>query len=470
MDSTVPLHVLKESEELHRITIINMSDAVFITDDDGLFTYICPNVDVIFGWRQDEVQAIARISGLLGRDLVSATALPESGELRNIEHEVETKSGERRALLIHVKRVFIKGGTLLYVCRDITERKHAEQTLRRNEERLRLALAAASAGSWDWHVPTGQMNWSPETHRLFGDATSLRVPSFDAFLERVHISDRERVARTMNDAMEQGSSYETEFSVVGYDGVERWVMAKGTAIRNGKPLRMLGVFVDLSDRHHARNEIQKLGGQLINAHEHERIRLARDLHDDLGQRVALLSMAMGALRKQLPASLGPMNDQLTKLANEAAEIGTELNRFAHELHPARLELLGLEASIRTFCEDLGRSKRMTVDLTIGGLPPLDTDIALCLYRIAQEALHNVVKHSGTSRATLVLTGTGDELVLEVRDQGAGFEASAPRRQDTLGLVSMRERARLVRGELTVSSQPGSGTHVCARVPLASQPL
>jgi len=468
MDPTVPLHVLRESEELHRITIMNMSDAVFITDDDGLFTYICPNVDVIFGWHQDEVQTIARISGLLGRDLVDATALQEHGEFRNIEHEVETKSGERRALLIHVKRVFIKGGTLLYVCRDITERKHAEQVLRRNEERLRLALTAASAGSWDWHVPTGQMNWSPETHRLFGDPTALRVPSFDAFLERVHVSDRERVARTMNDAMEQGAPYETEFSLVGYDGAERWVMAKGTAVRNGKPLRMLGVFVDLSDHHHAQNEIQKLGGQLINAHEHERIRLARELHDDVGQRVALLSMEMAALRKQLPTSLGELGDRLATLASETADIGTQLNRFAHELHPARLELLGLEASIRTFCDDLSRSKQMTVNLTITGLPPLEGGVALCMYRIAQESLHNVVKHSGTNRATLVLTGTEDELILEVSDQGAGFETSAAR-QDTLGLISMRERTRLVSGQLTVASAPGSGTRVCARVPLASQP-
>jgi PAS domain S-box-containing protein len=470
MNPTVPLHVLQESEELHRITIMSMSDAVFITDDDGLFTYICPNVDVIFGWRQDEVRAIARISGLLGRNLVDAKAFPESGELRNIEHEVETKAGDRRALLVHVKRVLIKGGTLLYVCRDITERKESEQVLRRNEERLRLALAAASAGSWDWHVPTGQMTWSPETHQLFGDPNGIRVPSFDAFLERVHVSDRERVAQTMNNAMEHGASYETEFSVVGYDGIERWVMAKGTALRNGKPLRMLGVFVDLSDRHHAQNEIQKLGGQLINAHEHERIRLARELHDDVGQRVALLSMELVTLREQLHTSAGQVRDRLTQLASDAVEIGTQLHRFAHELHPARLAQLGLEESIRSFCEDLNRSTRVKVELTIGGLPPLHTDIALCLYRIAQEALQNVVKHSGISRATLVLTGTGDELVLEVSDQGAGFETSAPRRQDTLGLVSMRERARLVHGQLTVSSQPGAGTTVCVRVPVASQPL
>ena len=131
---------LRESEELHRLTLGSISDAVFVTDDDGRFTFICPNVDVIFGYVPDEVGAMTRISRLLGEHLFDRTALRARGEIRNLERDITSKSGERRSLLIHLKAVSIKGGTVLYSCRDVTERKHAEEELRE----ARLALAHAS--------------------------------------------------------------------------------------------------------------------------------------------------------------------------------------------------------------------------------------------------------------------------------------------------------------------------------------
>ena len=131
---------LHDSEELHRATLSNISDAVFLTDDAGVFTFICPNVDVIFGYLPDEVQAMTRIGALLGEDLFDRDLLEKQGEIRNIEREVASKSGERRTVLILVTRVSIQGGTVLYACRDVTERKHAEDELRA----LRLEMAHAS--------------------------------------------------------------------------------------------------------------------------------------------------------------------------------------------------------------------------------------------------------------------------------------------------------------------------------------
>jgi PAS domain S-box-containing protein len=131
---------LLESEELHRATLGNISDAVLLTDDDGLFTFICPNVDVIFGYVPDEVQAMRRIDTLLGGRLFDHAELEALGEIRNVEREITSKAGERRSLLIHIKRVSIKGSTVLYSCRDVTDRKHAEDELRA----ARLDLAHAS--------------------------------------------------------------------------------------------------------------------------------------------------------------------------------------------------------------------------------------------------------------------------------------------------------------------------------------
>jgi PAS domain S-box-containing protein len=131
---------LRDSEELHRLTLSNISDAVFLTDDEGAFTFICPNVDVIFGYGPDEVQAMGRISRLLGENLFDRSQLAARREIRNIERDVSSKSGEHRALLVHVKQVSIQGSTVLYSCRDVTERRHAEDELRST----RLDLVHAS--------------------------------------------------------------------------------------------------------------------------------------------------------------------------------------------------------------------------------------------------------------------------------------------------------------------------------------
>jgi PAS domain S-box-containing protein len=465
MKEAVAAQALRESEELHRITLLNMSDAVFITDEEGAFTFICPNVDVIFGYGSDEVRVMGRIATLLGCELVDRGRLATDGEIRNIEHEIATKSGERRALLVHIKRVAIKGGTTLYVCRDITERKRAEQSIRRNEERLALALEAASMGMWDWHLPTGRMNWSPETHEMFGDKETKHAPSFESFLARIDPADCPRVRMTMSDAIERGASYETEFKIHGYDDVERWILGKGKAVRNGKPLRMIGVFVDLTERHQIDEELRVLSGRLINAHEQERIRLSGELHDDAGQMVALLSAEVAVLSQLLGEARPEIARQVARISGHVEDLGSELHRLAHKLRPMALSQLGLPGSIRSLCQDFAGS-RLFVDLDIAAsLPQLDEDVSLGLYRITQEALQNVMKHSGARRATVALVAQAGQVSLCIADDGVGFDPAAVRLKNTLGLASMRERARLLHGQLTLTSDVGRGARVDVVVPI-----
>lgn len=463
MSDIVSAQALHDSEELHRITLMNMSDAVFITDDHGAFTYVCPNVDVIFGHTEDAVRSMRGIAHLLGRSIVAPGEPIPGGELRNIEHEIVTRSGATRALLIHVKQVAIQGGTVLYVCRDVTERRQAEQALRRNEQRLTLALESANMGTWDWHVPSGEMTWSPETHRILGDLARRRHPSFDTLLDRLHPADRDRVSRTMNQAMDTASGYETEFRVVGYDNVERWVYGRGRALRNGIPLRMIGVFVDFTERQRVEQQLRELGGRVIHAHEQERRRLARELHDGVMQRLAALTTGIDQLRR------APHSDAASswaELSDRAKEIGTEVRRLSHELHPSRLEAVGLAEAVRALCRECAEEHRIDARAEIGQVPRVvEPDRALCIYRVAQEALRNVAQHSRATRAILTLGANSGELLLSVVDGGAGFDPEAVRTAGTLGLVSMQERARLVQGQLIVTSSPGHGTRVDLRVPL-----
>jgi signal transduction histidine kinase len=273
----------------------------------------------------------------------------------------------------------------------------------------------------------------------------------------------------MADALDRGAAYETEFRLLGFDAGERWIMAKGKAQRNGKPLRMLGVFVDFTERHQVEADLRELGGRLINAHEQERRRLARELHDDVGQMAALFGIELELLRQQLGKVTPRVDEQIARLFGHAGELGSRLHRLSHELHPTRLEHLGLEASIRSVCEELASARRIALDLEISKVSAgLGSDAALCLYRIAQESLHNIVRHSGATRVKVTLAVVDGEVILRVVDDGVGFDVRSVDQKDALGLVSMRERARLVRGQLTVTSRPGDGTSVEVRLPRRSR--
>jgi PAS domain S-box-containing protein len=166
---------LRESEALHRATLSNISDAVFLTDDDGVFTFVCPNVDIIFGYVPDEVHAMTRISRLLGENLFDPAELAARGEIKNIEREVTSKSGERRVVLIHLKKVAIQGSTVLYTCRDVTERRHAEEELR--AARLNLAHASRLALVGELMASLAHELNQPLTSILNNASAGLRSPA-----------------------------------------------------------------------------------------------------------------------------------------------------------------------------------------------------------------------------------------------------------------------------------------------------
>jgi PAS domain S-box-containing protein len=172
---------LRDSEELHRATLSSISDAVFLTDDEGLFTFVCPNVDVIFGYVPDEVRGMTRISRLLGENLFDRADLAARGEIRNIEREVTSKTGERRSVLIHLKKVSIQGSTVLYTCRDVTERRHAEEELR--AARLDLAHVSRLALVGELIASIAHEITQPLTSILTNASAGLRRLPSDASLD-----------------------------------------------------------------------------------------------------------------------------------------------------------------------------------------------------------------------------------------------------------------------------------------------
>jgi PAS domain S-box-containing protein len=207
-----------------------------------------------------------------------------------------------------------------------------------------------------------------------------------------------------------------------------------------------------------------LAGRLIAAQEAERRRVARELHDDLSQKLALLSidaeqlLARGKVGEPTPLRVREIFDRVS-------EIASDIHRVSHELHPAKLSAIGLVKSLEALCRDASLQHRIAVDFMAGDVPMgVNADVSLCLYRVTQEALHNVTKHSGARCAMVCITCEGDILTLQVADHGAGFVMRDADRMG-LGLVSMRERVSFVGGDFAIHSAPGQGTRIGVRVPL-----
>ena len=231
----------------------------------------------------------------------------------------------------------------------------------------------------------------------------------------------------------------------------------------GCAVRTFGVLRDITERKRVEDELRDLSRRLIGAHEEEHALLARELHDDLTQRVAVLAIEAG--RAESAASDETQAVSMRSLREGLVRLSEDIHTLAYQLHPSVLDELGLAEALRAECERQGRRCRAEIVLELEPFPDVvGKEAALCLFRVAQEALNNIGRHAEATLANVTLRQMDDGLLLAVRDDGVGFESANPRKGRSLGLASMRERVRLVNGTIDVESAPGRGTEVIAWVP------
>jgi len=208
-------------------------------------------------------------------------------------------------------------------------------------------------------------------------------------------------------------------------------------------------------------ELRHLSGALITAQEEERTRIARELHDDINQRLALLAIETRELNQQEGAA--EIAPQLDEIAEAVTGLSADVHSLAHGLHPAKLDLLGLLPAVKRHCQEVTRMNGIVVDLTAGELPDgIPRDISLCLYRVVQESLANVVRHSGSTHAAVDLRAVNGTIAVTIADDGCGFDPAVSM-DHGMGIVSMRERLRMVNGSISIRPLPGAGTEVKATV-------
>ena len=349
---------------------------------------------------------------------------------------------------------------------DVTERKQAEEAKRENEERFRLVANTAPVLIWMAGINKLVIYVNDPWLQFTGQ--SLESQLGNGWADGVHPDDLQRCLRTYEEAFDRRERFRMEYRLRHHDGTYRWLADIGVPRFN--PDRSfagyIGSCIDITERKRAEQTLSNVSRRLIEAQEQERTRIARELHDDINQRIALLTMELEEMKHHLLDSVPEGMSRIQKIIKRTQEINKDVHAISHRLHSSQLEYLGIEAAAASFCRELSEQKKVIIDFAGGGVPrKVPNDVSLCLFRVLQEALHNAVKYSGVERFAVQLNGTSDEIHLTVLDSGTGFDPEAAINGRGLGLISMQERVSLVKGTISIASKLMCGTEISVRVPV-----
>jgi signal transduction histidine kinase/ABC-type uncharacterized transport system substrate-binding protein len=343
--------------------------------------------------------------------------------------------------------------------------RRAHARLRTSEEGMSLAAISAKLRFWVWDIPRDEVR-ATESDWSSGNWYSAQPVQFDHFIDAVHADDRTSLRQAIRRALEGDGQYETEYRVMSQDSTVRWIAARGRIEFDyyGKPRQLRAISIDITERRRGEDETRDLNGRLITAQEDERARLARALHDDVTQRLALLAIDAGRREKGLGDTVA--GQAMRSIRHDLVQLSEDVHALSYALHPAILEDLGLIEALKAECARFGAIEGIPTSFrATGDIDEPTQALSLCLYRIAQEALRNVARHSGASSVEVELRAVGSKLELAVEDNGVGFDPSRKQARPSLGLAGMRQRLFLVDGELLIDSAPGNGTVIVARAPL-----
>lgn len=341
--------------------------------------------------------------------------------------------------------------------------------LQKAEARLTAATTLANLGFYEVDFGEGLSYMDDRFRDLCGVPPECAhgTKPVEFWMAHLHPDDRRRVLdvrQQLQDGRLERVSVEYRFvhPVQGMKWIHHLALV-ATRDAAGHAVKTFGVVRDISERREAKERLRELNRRLIQANEEQRAQLARELHDDVTQRLAVLAIDVG--RAELIATDGASAEAMRAIRETLVCLSEDVHSLAYQLHPSVLEELGLAEALRTECERAGRRSELALTAEIDPLPAMARSSALCLFRVAQEALSNVVHHAHARTAGITLRARDDGLLLTVLDDGIGFDPERRRRDMSLGLASMRERVELVGGRLEIESAPGRGTKIVALVPV-----
>lgn len=474
--------------DVNRLLVENSLGLLCVHDLEGRLVWVNPAVCEVLGYSAEE------LVGMDLRDLLAPSVrdrfpryierMLSEGRHRGLM-KILTKDGEelywtyRNVLFDRSGEAFVLGHAL-----DVTDRAEIAAALRASEKRYRSLVEHSAEGIYRVEFVHPFSIDRPEEEQI----RQIFTEGFMADCNDVHArnygfqSREEMIGRpiaqflpredpfnleAVQDWIRQGyRRIDVETRQIDIDGQHRRFLANAIGVLDDRTLEYVwGTARDITALTSAHSTIRNLVGELLTAQESERRRISRDLHDVLNQRLAVLAIEIGALRQRLETETGQAPNGLGELQGQVEDLSFLVRELSHQLHPATLEHLGLVATLRSYCNEFSKREAIRVRLDVDDAPErLPSEAAVCLYRVAQESLRNVAKHSRGEVAELSLRELDDVVQLTITDRGVGFDVESVKLKGGLGLVSIEERVRLLDGAVAIESELGRGTRIEARLP------
>jgi PAS domain S-box-containing protein len=407
----------------------------------------------------------------LERCLDTYTTAFDRRELFQMEYRLRRHDGQYRWIADSGAPTFNADGSFAgYIgsAIDVTESKLAREALQKSDDRFRLAAKTGKMFAYEWDVASDVITRSGEWADILGIDEATAFFTGQQAISKVQPDDREKVKAAIARLSPEKPYLKITYRMVRPDGAVIWVERNSRAYFNeqGTMLRVVGMVADITERKRAEEAIANVNQKLIEAHEEERTRIARELHDDISQRLALLIMKLDRLRTADQTPPAEFRDGIVEAGEDLSNLAHDIQALSHRLHSSKLEYFGLAKAAASYCRELSEQHEVVIGFHSEDIPDdLSKEIGLCMFRVLQESLQNAIKHSCSRRFEVSFTRTQIEMIcLIVHDSGVGFDPVEALKGRGLGLISMKERINLVGGELSIESQPGKGTTIRASVP------
>ncbi len=465
--------------------IVESSDDAIVSKNlDGIITSWNAGAVRIFGFTPEEAighsVTIIIPPDMRDQEVRILSRLRNGERIEHFETIRMTKAGETINVSLTISPIRDSRGRVIgasKIARDITERKRVEAALRDSQTQLALALESSRTAMFDWDIAARRGSWNPQMAAIYGFQPAGKYISADEWRSLYHPDDAPRLTEEAvrfyrNRDQDQ---FQFEYRAVRPDGELRWILSHGRIVRDtdGSAIRLIGTHTDITERKQFEEaeRIRELTGKLLNAQDAERRRFARELHDSAGQIVAALQMNLIPME----SDAAKLNSGFAKGIRDALDLvqqlSTELRTVSYLLHPPLLDEAGLPSALRWYIEGFADRSKIEVQLDIDPeLGRLSQDMEMTIFRVIQECLTNIHRHSESKRAEIRVLSSSTDVRLEVRDYGKGMPAAGKSSHFRygVGISGMRERIRQLNGQFEIKSHQ-QGTTIHARLPLVNVP-